>query len=90
MVFWELRYRGPRSVDNVQIETFTESEVEAKALADAYLASLSAPSIRFVYVRKIVVARSPDFPEIAKQFGGQSERPSRGSSRSEPADRVGA
>lgn len=74
MTFWELRYRGPRSVDNVQIETFTDDEAEAKALADAYLASLAAPSIRFVYLRQIVVARSADFPEIAKVWKGQPAR----------------
>jgi hypothetical protein len=68
MTTWELRYRAPRSIDNVQIETFTDNEAEAKALADAYLATLASPSIRFVYVRRIVVARSADYADVAAKF----------------------
>ena len=73
MVTWELRYRAPRSVDDVQIETFTEEEAEAKALADAYLATLASPSIRFVRLRKLVVARSVDYPDILLKYGGAGD-----------------
>jgi hypothetical protein len=69
MMLWELRYRSPRAVDNVQIETIGETEEEAKALAEAYLATLSSPAIRFIYVRRIVVARSKDYPAIVAAYG---------------------
>ncbi len=69
MVTWELRYRAPRTVETVRIQTFTSNPEEAKAVADAYLATLSSPSIRFIYVKPDVVATTADFPEIAKKFG---------------------
>lgn len=69
MVQWELRYRAPRSVDNVLIETFTEQEEEAKALADKYLESIATPNLRFIYVRKIVVASSPKHPDLVAAYG---------------------
>lgn len=71
MVVWELRYRSPRTIDNVQIETFTESEEEAKALADRHLATLASPSIRFVALRRIVVARSSEHPDLVEQYKGK-------------------
>jgi len=68
MVTWELRYRSPRTLDNVQIETYTDNEAEAKELADAYLATLNSPAIRFVYVRQIIVARSCAYADIANKW----------------------
>lgn len=69
MVTWELRFRTPRTLDNVQIQTLTESEDEAKALSEAYIRSLASPSNRFVAVRRIIVAKSTDFPEVLAIYG---------------------
>lgn len=69
MVQWELRYRAPRSVDNVLIETFTEQEEEATALAQKYLDSMATPNLRFIYVRKIVVAASRKHADLVAAYG---------------------
>jgi len=58
---WQLRYRSPLSptkgVDDVVIETDSELEADAKALAEWWLATkMPSPSTRFVYVRRLVVA----------------------------------
>jgi hypothetical protein len=86
-MLWELRYRSPRTIDNVQIETIGETEEEAKALADAYLQSLGTPSVRFVYVRRIVVARSKDYPAIVAAYG-QPRAASPPAPSAEDVDRV--
>lgn len=79
-MLWELRYRAPRQVDDVLIETIqtvpggikgddaiadTPAYREAKALADAYLSTLASPAIRFVRLRPMVVARTVDYPAVA-------------------------
>lgn len=75
MVMWELRYRSPRTIDDVTIETYTESEEEAKALADRYLQTLTSPSIRFVRLRQLVVASSADHSEMASWKGKTIAKP---------------
>lgn len=81
MVTWELRYRAPRTIDDVLIETFSEDEAEAKALADDYLATLASPSIRFVRLRKILVATSKDVPALVEKYGPSASNKGRGGER---------
>jgi hypothetical protein len=69
MVPWELRYRSPRAIDDVLIETFTDQEAEAKELADRHLATLASPSVRFVRLRPHVAARSTEYPELVAKWG---------------------
>jgi hypothetical protein len=64
-VYWQLRYRSPlsptRTVDDVYLETDTDDEDDAKALADWWLANkVPSPSTRFVFVRRMVVATSAE------------------------------
>jgi hypothetical protein len=76
MITWELRFRTARGqVDNVQIETFTKDEAEARAVADRYLDSLGSPATRFIYVRPIVVASSADYPDLVMQYKGPAPKP---------------
>jgi hypothetical protein len=85
-MLWELRLRTPRRIDDVVIETDLDTEDEAKRLAEAYIASLASPSTRFIYVRRLIVARSKDFPRTEADTGPEktARRPS------EPLGRVGA
>lgn len=60
-IAWQLRYRSPisptKGVDDVIIETDTDSEPDAKVLAEWWLAThVPSPATRFVYVRRLVVA----------------------------------
>ncbi len=89
MVTWELRYRL-KMIDNVLIETFTDQEAEAKALADLYLASLGSPAVRFVRLRPILVAHSGDHPAMVAKWGAGAARPTPAAtpSEDEEPDRV--
>jgi hypothetical protein len=75
MITWELRYHGPRVLDDVMIETFTEDEVEARELADRFLKTQPSPSVRFVRLRKIVVASSADHDDLRTQYGEVAHPP---------------
>jgi hypothetical protein len=83
-LLWELRYRSPRAIDDVLLETVTDQEPEARELAELFLQTLSSPSIRFVRLRPMVVARSVDHPDLLAKYEAD-----RGARRKEPA-RVGA
>ena len=70
---WELRYRGPRGVDNVLIEVEGEqTEQAAMELAHFYLDTLANPSVRFVYVRPIIVARTATMRHALKAKSEQA------------------
>lgn len=90
MVQWELRYRAPRSVDNVLIDTFTEQEEEATALAQKYLDGLATPNLRFIYVRKIVVASSAKHADLVASYGPKGTKVEKPVTRAEEEDDDGA
>jgi hypothetical protein len=65
---WEFRYRGPRMVETVQLETVTDQEAEARKLAQKHLDSLNTPAANFIWVRKAVAQRSVDYPDLLEEF----------------------
>ncbi len=68
-MLWELRVRMPRGVDDRYIETDTDDEAEARRVADAYIDSLASPVIRFVYLRRFVIASSATYPRPRVEGG---------------------
>ena len=70
MMLWDLRLRQARGIDDVQIETFSDDEAEAEALAKHYIQTLVSPAVRFVYVRKAIVASSRNVPTLVERYSG--------------------
>lgn len=87
-MLWELRLRTPKRIDDVVIETDHDTEEEAKRVADAYIGTLETPNTRFIYVRRLIVGRSKDFPRAGEETGSEAKPPRRAPEA--PAGRVGA
>lgn len=71
MTQWQLRYRSPlaptKGVDDVIIETDSDLEPDAHALAQWWLAThMASPATRFVFVRRLVVATSAEMRAAKK------------------------
>jgi hypothetical protein len=71
MTQWQLRYRSPlaptKGVDDVIIETDSDHEPDAHALAQWWLAThMASPATRFVFVRRLVVATSAEMKAAKK------------------------
>jgi hypothetical protein len=87
-MLWELRLRTPRRIDDVVIETDIDDEAEARRLAEAYIATLQSPATRYIYIRKLIVARSKDFPK--PEDSGDAAKTARRASGEQPTGRIGA
>jgi hypothetical protein len=84
-VNWEFRFRGPRMVETVTIETLGDTEAEARDLAQKHLAGLNTPSANFIWVRKAVAQRSADYPDLVEKYGAEAKKTAAKPAAAKPA-----
>jgi hypothetical protein len=93
MFLWELRYRSPlppkKGIDDVIISTDTDSEADALALAEWYLATKRAsPNTRLVYLRRFVVATSKEMREATGLVAAAATTKAQAPARGKPAGKA--
>ena len=69
MTYWNFCYRGLNRAETVRLETITDREAEARLLAEKHLESENRPPSAFVWLRRAVVARSIDYPDLVATYG---------------------
>jgi hypothetical protein len=75
-VYWNFCFRGQFMAETVRLETITDQEAEARALAAKHLEEVKRPLTEFVSLRPACVARSVDHPEILEKFAPELLRTS--------------
>jgi hypothetical protein len=55
--------------ETVRLETITDSEVEARELAEEHLEAIGRPLSAFVPLRPSYAAWSVDFPQLVAKYG---------------------
>lgn len=75
-MLWKVRYKFKQMMNTDVIETITEDQAEADALAEAYLEKFGSPNVRMVPpVEPFVSKRSLEVPAIVEKWGAVASDP---------------
>lgn len=55
-MIWTMRYRQPKGLGIVQLETLYDNQADAEALGRKYVAEQPSPAYRFISVERSIVA----------------------------------
>jgi hypothetical protein len=67
-VYWTFVFRSQFMAETVRLETITNDEAEARALAAKHLESVNRPPTAFVSLRPACVARTVDHPDLVEKY----------------------